>query len=263
MFFISWRSNFKCESRSVSKFRLPFVSHLEKWGIQCNTVLEMDHLRFRLLSRIYHTTYLKIICTKILENKLLPQKNVAALILCDLKTHSHSMTFRGFQISYFLLCCWITECVWIYVLFIILVIARSCLGSPPASWSGPRPGYEWSCPRRENEPGPYLFPNTPSKKTCKVFIFAPSTFIILPSLVWDHKKVRKNNLQFIISGIMWAEFQSESNNGNLSIFDLRLIFHLHFETTCRKWSEYRFIYIFPIVELLVMSVWIWAVYCLK
>ena len=38
--------------------------------LQCNTVLEMDHLRSRLLSRINHNTYFKINCTKIMEHEL-------------------------------------------------------------------------------------------------------------------------------------------------------------------------------------------------
>ena len=37
---------------------------------QCSAVLEMDHLRSRLLSRNYRTSYLKIILTKIMEHEL-------------------------------------------------------------------------------------------------------------------------------------------------------------------------------------------------
>ena len=74
-----------------------FLSHRKHSTAQCNTVLEMDHLGATLLSFIYHTIYLKIFLTKIMENKtvlmllLLKKVCVVVLILCDL------MTFRGFQ----------------------------------------------------------------------------------------------------------------------------------------------------------------------
>ena len=46
------------------------INEIVENGKQCNAVVEIDHLRSKLLSFIYHTTYLKIILTKIMEHEL-------------------------------------------------------------------------------------------------------------------------------------------------------------------------------------------------